>query len=180
MTEPQPLNDGSRLTRLETAYEERSRDILDLERTLREQAARTEGTLREQAARTEQTLAAFSADVNRKFDTIREQFSARDRPNWIAISVAMAFVVTLGKGSLEPIYANINEMARRLATGEKWQEDYGRGQIPSSAKGEIDSLRAALQAFQSRFEENEHYMVKGIDKNTDRIDRLEQQAVHVR
>lgn len=102
-------------------------------------------------------------------------------PNWGVVMAALAVMLTVmagwGNYLVAPLAASTSALTDGLREARNWQLEYMKGNIPSSAKGEIDRVASDLHSFESRMGENEQWIVKGHDRTSEHVDRLEQQRM---
>ena len=124
----------------------------------------------------------LSGEIDKLFEQFSNFAAKVGRPDWTVIGMMGGGIITLltavGGMAIAPLYLIYIFQQGQIKEAHDWQTDYMQGKIPSAAQGAIDASHAELEAFKARFVENEAYMVKGIDRNMSRIDRLEDQACH--
>lgn len=133
-----------------------------------------------------------SSKINNELDKLAEQFSTFvakvGRPDWAVIGMLggglITIVTAVGGMAIAPLYLIYIFQSASIKEVHDWQLSYMEGKVPSSATGEIAQVRAEakggfaennskLEAFIARMGENEAWLNKGIDRNRDRIDALQ-------
>lgn len=126
-----------------------------------------------------------SNKINTELDKLSDQFSSFvakvGRPDWAVIGMLGGGLITLltavGGMAIAPLYLIYIFQNSQIKEAHDWQVSYMKGDIPSSAKGDIDRVASDLHSFEARMAENENWIVKLMDRQYDHIDRLEQKEM---
>lgn len=126
--------------------------VSKLEASLQATTVAVENTAR-QVSQLAVTMANESDAMRQEVRQLARDFANARRPDWSVLISAAGLIAFLFGAGMTPLWLTLSYTRQDVAELAAWQQDYGRGQIPSSAEKSLAAIDVKFAEVETQFRE---------------------------